>query len=63
MHYVCVQKKTFKFTSLLCLACQRAADAKSVINEVERRYSNEIKREHAPATPNLLSCFKHSSRA
>ena len=40
MHYVCVQKETFKFTSLLCSAWQRIADAKSVINERERGYMN-----------------------
>lgn len=38
MRYVCVQKETFKFTSLLCSAWQRVADAKSIINERERRY-------------------------
>jgi len=58
-----VQKETFKFTSLLCLAWQRVADAKSIINERERRYISCIKQEHAPTTPNLLSCFKYSSRA
>jgi len=40
LHYVCVQKETSKFTSLLFSAWQRIADAKSLINERERSYIN-----------------------